>query len=108
MKMPGGGLERMLMQQLQNLQASAEKMQSELKEFRLEASAGGGMVTAAANGLAELLEVKISPEVVDPADVELLQDLVLAAVKEVLAKARELQAEKTSLLTGGLNLPGLF
>jgi len=104
----GAGLEKMLMQQVQKLQADAQKMKEELGEVRLEASAGGGMVKVVANGLGDLLEVKIEPEVVDPTDVAMLQDLVLAAVREALEKSRELQAEKTGALTGGLGLPNLF
>ena len=107
MNLPGG-FQKAIMQQVQRLQKDMEKVQQELGESRVEASSGGGMVTAAANGLGELLEVKIAPEVVDPQDVEMLQDLVLAAVKEALSKAREMQAEKTGELTGGLNIPGLF
>lgn len=107
MRLPGG-FEKSIMQQVQRLQQDMEKVQEELAQTRVEASAGGGMVNAAVTGLGELVEITISPEVVDPEDVEMLQDLVLAAVKEALSKARELQAEKTGALTGGLNIPGLF
>ena len=107
MRLPGG-FEKSIMQQVQRLQQDMEKVQEELAQTRVQASAGCGMVNAAATGLGELVEITISPEVVDPEDVEMLQDLVLAAVKEALSKARELQAEKTAALTGGLNIPGLF
>jgi DNA-binding YbaB/EbfC family protein len=99
-----GNLEKMLADQLQKMQ----RMQQELGEQRVQASAGGGMVEATASGLGELIEITIKPEAVDPNDVEMLQDLVLAAVREVLTKARELQQQKTSELTGGLQIPGLF
>jgi len=98
-----GGLEKLMAQQLEKLQ----RMQEELATERVEASAGGGMVTAAANGMGELVELHISPQAVDPEDVEMLQDLVLAAVREALERARELQQKKTMELTGGLKLPGL-
>ena len=98
-----GGIEKMMQQQLQKLQ----KMQEELAAHRVEASAGGGMVTAVANGLGDLVDLHISPEAVDPDDVEMLQDLVLAAIKEALAKAKEEQQKRTMQLTGGLNIPGL-
>ena len=98
-----GGLEKLFAQQLQKFQ----KLQEELAAARVEASAGGGMVTAVANGNGELQELRISREAVDPEDVEMLQDLVLAAVREALEKARALQQEKATALTGGLKLPGL-
>jgi len=99
-----GNLEKMLADQLQKMQG----MQQQLSEERLQASAGGGMVEATASGLGDLIEITIKPEAVDPNDVEMLQDLVLAAVREVLTKARELQQQKTAELTGGLQIPGLF
>jgi DNA-binding YbaB/EbfC family protein len=98
-----GSIEKMVMEQLRRL----NEIQEALTQERVEASAGGGMVTVAATGLGELTEVKIAPEVVDPADIEMLQDLVLAAVKEVLDKAKTMQRERTAELTGGLDLPGL-
>jgi len=99
-----GNLEKMLADQLQKMQ----RMQQQLSEERLQASAGGGMVEATASGLGDLIEITIKPEAVDPNDVDMLQDLVLAAVREVLTKARELQQQKTAELTGGLQIPGLF
>lgn len=103
-----GGIEKMILEQAQKIQSDLAKIQEELAEERVEASAGGGMVQVTANGAGELLEVKISPEVVDPEDIEMLQDLVLAAVKEALTKAKDLQSERMSAATGGLHLPGLF
>jgi hypothetical protein len=74
----------------------------------VEASSGGGMVTVTANGRQEVLSVKIEPEVVNPDDVEMLQDLIQAAVNDALRKAQELVAQEMSKVTGGLKIPGLF
>jgi DNA-binding YbaB/EbfC family protein len=102
MKIPGGGgLQRQLMKQI-------EKMQEELEAMRIEGSAGGGVVTAVANGSGELVELKISPEAVDPSDVEMLQDLVLAAVRDALDKSRQIQQDKMGGVMGGMGLGGLF
>lgn len=107
MRIPGGGgLEKQLMRQMENLQRQMEAAQQELAEVRLEASAGGGAVCAVANGQGDLVELHISPEAVDPNDVEMLQDLVLAAVREALEKGRKVQEEKMGNITGGLGLPG--
>jgi len=109
MKMPGGGgMQRDLMRQMEKLQRDMERAQGELAEMRVEATAGGGAVTAVASGSGDLVELKITPEAVDPNDVEMLQDLVLAAVREALEKARKVQEEKMGGLTGGLGIPGLF
>ena len=107
MKIPGGGMQRQLMQQMQKLQQDIEAAQQELGDLRFEASAGGGAVTAVANGHGELVDLSIAAEAVDPSDVEMLQDLVLAAVREALQKARAAQEEKMGGLTGGLGIPGL-
>jgi DNA-binding YbaB/EbfC family protein len=96
-----------LMKQMQAMQARMEQMQEELAEKRIEASSGGGMVKVVANGKQEILEIKIDPEVVDPEDVEMLEELVLAAVNQARDKASELQMEGLSGLTGGLKIPGL-
>lgn len=109
MKIPGGGgLQRQLMRQMEKLQQELKAAQEELGQLRFEASAGGGVVTAVANGHGELIELRISPEAVDPEDVEMLQDLVIAAVREALEKGRKAQEEKMGALTGGLGLPGIF
>ena len=109
MKIPGGGgMQRDLMRQMEKLQRDMERAQEELAEMRIEATAGGGVVTAVASGSGELVDLKIQPEAVDPNDVEMLQDLVLAAVREALEKARKAQEERLGGLTGGLNIPGLF
>ena len=103
-----GGLQRMLLEQVQKVQQNLIKTQEELANERVEASAGGGMVTAVATGTGEIVEIRIAPEAVDPNDVELLQDTVLAAVREAIAKAKEHQAERMQEATGGLSIPGLF
>jgi DNA-binding YbaB/EbfC family protein len=96
-----------LMKQMQAMQARMEQMQEELAEKRIEASSGGGMVKVVANGKQEILEIKIDPEVVNKDDVEMLEELVLAAVNQAREKASELQMEGLSGLTGGLKIPGL-
>jgi DNA-binding YbaB/EbfC family protein len=100
-------MNRSFMRQAQELQAKLAKVQQELAEAQIEASAGGGAVTVTVNGQQQLLSVKISPEVINPDDVEMLQDLVLAAVNEALAKAQEMATKRMGKLTGGLNIPGL-
>ena len=108
MRIPGGGgLEKQLMRQMEKLQRDMGAAQEELGQLRVEASAGGGAVTAVANGQGELIELRISPEAVDPEDVEMLQDLVLAAVREALEKGRKAQEERMGGITGGLGIPGL-
>jgi DNA-binding YbaB/EbfC family protein len=102
-----GNLGKMLMKQMEEMQRKAERIQAELGELRIEASAGGGMVTAVASGLGELVEVRIKPDVVDPDDVEMLQDLVLAAVNEALTRAASTREERMAEVTGGMNLPGM-
>ena len=94
-----------LMQQMQN---RLLKMQEELAEATVEATAGGGAVKAIATGQQKLVSIEIDPSAVDPEDVEMLQDLVLSAVNEALAKAQELAAQRLSGLTGGMKIPGLF
>ena len=98
-----GGLEKMVMEQLRRL----NEIQEGLKQERIEATSGGGMVKVACTGLGELTEVVIAPEVVDPGDIEMLQDLILAAVKDALDRAKVMQQERTAEMTGGLNIPGL-
>jgi nucleoid-associated protein EbfC len=99
-----------MMRQVQKMQADMAKAQDELKNETVEASAGGGMVTVKVSGELEVLEVRIDPEGVDPEDVELLQDMVQAAINEALRSAQELAANKMGAVTGGLGglgLPGL-
>ena len=99
-----------MMKQVQAMQAEVAKAQESLKDEMVEATAGGGMVTVKMSGDLELKELKIDPEAVDPEDVELLQDMVTAAVSEALRSAQELAASKMGAATGGLGgmgLPGL-
>ena len=96
-----------LLKQAQKFQSQVSKIQAELGEQRVEASAGGGMVVAVVNGRQDLLAVRIDPQVVDPEDVEMLQDLVVAAVSEAMARASEMASERMRKLTGGLELPGI-
>lgn len=98
---------KFMMKQAQKLQAQMAKLQEDLANMTVEASSGGGAVTAVVSGQQQLVSIKIAPEVVDPEDVEMLQDMVLAAVNEAMAKAQEAAAKQMSSLTGGLNIPGL-
>ncbi len=97
-----------MMKQVQKMVEDQQKIEQELREHRIEASSGGGMVTAVANGWGEIFEIKIDPQVVDPDDVEMLQDLVVSAVREALQKGQEIKEARLQELTGGLNLPGMF
>ena len=97
-----------MMRQQQQMQQKILKMQQEMETKEYEATAGGGVVTAVANGKRELLRITIDPEAVDPDDVEMLQDMVVAAANEALRKADAEQAASMSKLTGGLTLGGLF
>jgi nucleoid-associated protein EbfC len=99
---------RALMKQAQQMQARMAETQAKLQEETAEASSGGGMVTVVANGKGELLSVKIKKDVVDPEDVEILEDLVLGAANEALRKTRDRVAEEMGKVTGGMNLPGMF
>lgn len=98
-----------IMKQAQQMQERVKKLQEEAGEKTVEASSGGGMVTVVANGRQEVLSIKIDPSVVDPKDVEMLQDLVTAAVNEALRKSQELMKEEMGKLTAGMGLPpGMF
>ena len=90
------------------IQEKVKQVQEELAARRVEASSGGGMVKVTANANQEILEIHIDPEVVDPTDVDMLEDLVLAAVNEARERAREIMMQEMSKLTGGMSLPGLF
>ena len=96
-----------MMKQAQQLQSKMMKLQEELAEKTIDASSGGGMVKVTANGRQQILSIQIEKEVVDPDDVEMLQDLVLAAVNDALAKAQEMVSSEMGKLTGGMNIPGL-
>lgn len=97
-----------MMKQMQKLQRDMAKAQEALKEKTVEATAGGGMVKVVANGEKKILEVMIKEEVVDPDDVEMLQDLVLAAMNEALNKVDELVNQDMGKFTKGMNIPGMF
>jgi len=97
-----------IMKQAQQMQQKMLKMQEEMAERTVEASVGGGMVTVVANGRSEIISVKIEPQAVDPNDIEMLEDLVLAGVNEALRKAQEMMANEMTKLTGGMKIPGLF
>ena len=97
-----------IMKQAQQMQARIARIQQELEKKEVEATAGGGMVTARANGKQQLLDLKIEKDVVDPEDIEMLQDLILAAVNEAIKKSQEMIQEEMGKVTGGMNIPGLF
>ncbi len=99
-----------IMKQAQKMQEKMQKIQDELADLQVEASSGGGMVTVVANGKQEILEVRIDKQVVDPEDIEMLEDLVVAAVNQAMEKAQELANDEMGKAAGGMlgNLPGGF
>jgi hypothetical protein len=97
-----------MMKQAQQLQSKMLKIQEEMAEKTVETTSGGGMVKVVANGRQQVLSIQIEKEVVDPDDVEMLQDLILAAINDALIKSQEMASEEMSKLTGGLNIPGLM
>ncbi len=97
-----------LMKQARQLQDKMARLQEEMAEKTVEASAGGGMVNVTANGAGEVISVKIDPQVVDPADVEMLEDLVRAACNEASRKGKDMMGAEMKKLTGGLPIPGMF
>ncbi len=96
-----------LLKQAQQFQTKIAKLQEELEDRTVEASAGGGMVTVVVNGRQELVSIKIEPEVINSDDKEMLQDLILAAINDGLSKAKEMVNEEMGKLTRGLNLPNI-
>ena len=96
-----------MLKQAQKLQSKIFKLQEELADRTVETTVGGGMVKTVANGKQELLSIKIEPEVVDPNDVQMLEDLIVAAVNDVLKKAQEMVSEEMTKLTGGFKIPGI-
>ena len=100
-------MNRRMIRQAQELQAKLAKAQQELAEATVEATAGGGAVTVTVTGQQQVKSIKIDPEAINPDDAEMLEDLVLAAVNEAIAKSQELAAESMRQVTGGLNIPGL-
>ncbi|WP_026476777.1 YbaB/EbfC family nucleoid-associated protein [Alkaliphilus transvaalensis] len=105
-----GGMPNMnnMMKQVQQMQKKMEQLQDELNSRELETSAGGGAVTVKINGKKEIVAIDIKPEVVDADDVEMLQDLILAAVNEAIRSAEEMTSKEMSKVTGNISLPGLF
>ncbi|HPA15226.1 MAG TPA: YbaB/EbfC family nucleoid-associated protein [Desulfobacterales bacterium] len=97
-----------MMKQAQKLQSRILKLQEEMAEKTVEATSGGGMVTVQANGRQQIVSIRIEKEVIDPEDVEMLQDLILAAVNDALVKSQEMISAEMSKLTGGMNIPGLM
>ena len=97
-----------LMKQAQKMQKRMVEMQEEMTNRTVEASVGGGMVAAVANGSGELVSIKLSPEVVDPDDIEMLEDLIVAAVSEAHNKSQELMSKEMGKLTGGVKIPGMM
>jgi hypothetical protein len=97
-----------MLKEAQKLQARMLKLQDQLAERNVESAAGGGMIKVVANGRQELVAIRIEKEVVNPDDVDMLQDLIVAAVNDALAKSREMVASEMGKLTGGLNLQGLM
>ncbi|MFX4262908.1 YbaB/EbfC family nucleoid-associated protein [Pelotomaculum propionicicum] len=105
--MMGGNMNKM-MKQVQKMQQDMMKLQEELGERKVESTAGGGAVKVVANGKNEIISIEIKPEAVDPEDVEMLQDLITAAVNEALRKAQEMVSQEMGKITGGLKIPGMF
>lgn len=97
-----------MMKQAQKLQSKMLKLQDELSERTVETSSGGGMIQIVANGKQQIVSIRIEKEVVDPEDIEMLEDLLLAAVNDALAKAQEMVSSEMGKLTGGMNIPGLM
>jgi len=106
--MPGGMNQAAMIKQAQKMQQEMLRMQEEMENKTWSATAGGGMVTAIVNGKHEVVDLKINPEAVDPDDVEMLQDMIIAAVNEAMRTADAEAAQNMSRLTGGMNLGGLF
>ena len=97
-----------IVRQAQKMQAQIAKVQEEIGKKKVEASTGGGVVTAVVNGNQELLELKINPEVVDPDDVEILEEMIIGAVNQAMKTAEDMMNTEVEKITGGLSIPGLF
>ena len=106
--MPGGGNMQALMKQAQKMQEDIQRAQQESEVIEVSGSAGGGVVTVTANGKHEITSVKLSPEIISKEEVDMIQDLVMAACNEALKKVNEQVQTKISSATGGFNIPGLF
>ena len=103
---PGMGNMNNMMKQVQKMQKEMAKLQEEVEQRQVEASAGGGAVTVAVTGKKEIVSIELKPEIVDPEDIEMLQDLIMAAVNEAIRKADDMVSKEMSKITGGMNLPG--
>ena len=106
--MGGGANMNQMLKQAQKMQEQMQKMQEEMETKTFEATSGGGAVKVIVDGKREVSEITIAPDVVDPDDVEMLQDLIIAAVNEALRKVEEANSAQLGSITGGLNIPGLF
>jgi DNA-binding YbaB/EbfC family protein len=96
-----------MMKQVQKMQNKMMELQGELEQQRVEGTAGGGMITVVANGRQDILEIKIQPDVVDPDDVEMLEDLIMAAIHQAQQRAQEMMNKEMGQITGGVQIPGL-
>ena len=96
-----------MMKQVQKMQNKMMELQGELEQQRVEGTAGGGMITVVANGRQDILEIKIQPDVVDPDDVEMLEDLILAAIHQAQQRAQEMMNKEMGQITGGVQIPGV-
>ena len=105
---PGGANMNNMMKQVKKMQEQMEKAQQEIEEREFESTSGGGVVSATVNGKKEVLAIKIAPDVIDPEDSEMLEDLIIAAINDAMKKADEYSGETMGKLTGGLNIPGLM
>ena len=104
----GGGNMQKQIQQVQAMQRKMEQVQAELEEKEVEATAGGGAVCIKVNGKHEITSIVLKPEIVDPDDIEMLQDLIMVATNEAMRQMEELSSNEMGKVTGGLNIPGLF
>ena len=105
---PGGANMNNMMKQVKKMQEQMEKAQQEIEEREFESTSGGGVVSATVNGKKEVIAIKIDPDVIDPEDSEMLEDLIIAAINDAMKKADEYSGETMGKLTGGLNIPGLM
>lgn len=105
---PGAPNMNNMMKQVKKMQEQMEKAQAEIEEKEFSSTAGGGVIEATVNGKKEVLTIKINPDVVDPEDVEMLEDLIMVAINDAMAKAASYNEETMGRLTGGINIPGLM
>lgn len=105
---PGGANMNNMMKQVKKMQEQMEKAQQEIEEKEFESTSGGGVVSATVNGKKEVIAIKIDPDVIDPEDSEMLEDLIIAAINDAMKKADEYSGQTMGKLTGGLNIPGLM